>query len=69
MALRGDVLYVGAGDGGLIVVDVADSSHPRVLCSLRSFGYTFGVALAGERLYTAERDRGVRIFGSRLLRL
>ena len=31
MALRGDLLYVCAGDGGLEVIDVSDSAHPDVV--------------------------------------
>ncbi|MBI3784771.1 MAG: hypothetical protein HY270_15365 [Deltaproteobacteria bacterium] len=62
MALRGDVLYVCAGDGGLVVIDVADRAHPALLATLRTFGYTFGAAFSGNRLYVTERTKGVRVF-------
>lgn len=62
MALRGDVLYLSAGDGGLVVLDVSNPSSPEVLMTLRGFGYTFGLALHGDQLYTTERAEGLRIF-------
>ena len=62
MTLRGDLLYLAAGDGGLVVLDVSDPAHPEVLMNLRGFGYTFGLALHGDYLYTTERSEGLRIF-------
>lgn len=62
MALRGDVLYLSAGDGGLVVLDVSNPASPEVLRTLRGFGYTFGLALHGDQLYTTERAEGLRIF-------
>jgi hypothetical protein len=62
LAARGDMLYAATGDGGLAVVDVATPAHPELVQELPSFGYTFGVALCGDRLLTAERTGGVRVF-------
>jgi hypothetical protein len=62
MALRGEVLYVAAGDGGLVVADVSNPEAPVARATLRSFGYTFGLAAQGERLYVAERSAGMRVF-------
>jgi hypothetical protein len=61
-AVCGNILYVAAGDGGLVVVDITAPDHPLKLITIESFGYTLSVTRHGDRLYTMERQEGVRVF-------
>jgi len=56
--------YVADGYAGLRVVDVSDPVHPMEVGSYDTPDNAFGVAVAGESAYIANRDAGLMILHS-----
>lgn len=59
VVVQGDTAYLAAGDGGLVVVDIADPYHPTVLSRLSDIGHVYDVSLTGRIAYLALGADGV----------
>ncbi len=61
LALDGDVLYLAAGDQGLLVVDISDPRKPRVLKQYLTTGPVLDLALRGRTALLAGGGHGVTL--------
>ena len=59
VVVKGDIAYLAAGDGGLVVVDIADPYHPAVISRISGIGHVYDVSLTGSIAYLALGADGV----------
>src|SRR6185369_2637725 len=47
VAIDGTLAYLAAGEAGLVIVDISDPAHPRILSRLSNIGTVYDVAVDG----------------------
>jgi hypothetical protein len=61
VAISGDYAYIAMSSGGLVVVDISDSTAPNVLSSLVTDGSSWDVAVNDNYAYLADESGGLKI--------
>ena len=59
---RARVAYVADDDAGLQIIDVSNPASPVRLGGYDTSGYAWGVAVAGNRIYVADYEKGLKVF-------
>ena len=59
--MSGTTAYVADDDTGLQVIDVSDPANPTRLGGYDTSGSARGVAVAGNRVYVADYEKGLRV--------
>ncbi len=61
VAVSGDYAYIAMSSGGLVVVDISDTTAPYVLSSLVTDGSSWDVAVNDNYAYLADESGGLKI--------
>ena len=59
MRIRGDRAVIAAGSGGVILVDIADPTAPRVVQVIRGIRFAYSADLYADRLHVAAGPEGL----------
>jgi len=59
--INNNVAYLAAYQNGLIIVDLADLSNPRVIGRYFDGGHPYDVEVVGDIAYVADREDGLEI--------
>ncbi len=62
IAFAGQDVYLSFGDARIKVMDISDTTSPRLLDDFSTTGNVAGLALVDHFLYSAEKERGLRIY-------
>ena len=59
IAVDGDLVYLAAGEAGVVIVDISDPANPRIIRRVDDIGAVHDVSVNGNTLYLAQGQQGV----------